>query len=155
MRPPKEAGSSEGYLWELKVALQKCEDILQQLGMTQYKRDPALFYRKNYRERGKLDSMIATHADKFIHAGTIGFDDEVIEKLENLFQMKTRAWNIMYTGFRIGQNTHTLEITIDQEEYVSKIGRLRIGSESRAQIHDKTTSNEETGCGRQSGSSDS
>ena len=35
-----------------------------------------------HNERGKLDGMMETHADEFIHAGTVGFDDEVIEKME-------------------------------------------------------------------------
>ena len=114
MKPPKEVELGKGYLWELEVALyglddaslkfyQKCRDILQQLGMIKSKMDPALFYRQN--EEGKLDSMLVTHVDNFLHAGTERFNKEVVEKLEVIFQMgKTQAWDFKYTVFDMKQN---------------------------------------------------
>lgn len=154
MKPPREAKVQKGYLCQLEVALYglddaslqfylKCKDIFLELGCTQSKLDPALFFKMD--DKGKLEGVLATHVDDFLHAGNKKFQEEVSDKLANIFVMgKTESFKFKYVGFEIEQDEETKEIKMSQEEFAEKVETLTIPPERMLQKSDTLTLNEQT-----------
>ena len=161
MKPPREAGLGKDSLWELEVALYglddaslqfylKCKDIFLNLGLTQSKMDPALFYRLD--EEGQLDGALETHVDDFLHGGSESFTKEITDRLANIFEMgKTESQNFKYVGFKVEQDPESFAITLDQQEYAEKIEMIKISPERALKKGEKTTDEETTEMRRAAG----
>ena len=131
IEPPKEV-KEVGKIWKLVKPLYGLNDAslqfynsvkseLIKLGMKQSKIDPALFFFKQVRNGEEhLDGSIALHVDDFLHAGCEEFDEKVMNKLRLRFKAgKLETGVFKYVGYTIDQKG--TEVTISQEEYVSKV----------------------------------
>ena len=121
LSPPKEI-KRYGFLWKLKRCLYGLNDAARQfyqsvteclgnLGCTQSKLDPALFYKTNC--HGELIGFLACHVDDFLHAGTQDFDNNVMRKLYDRFLVgKVEFSDFRYIGFHVFQDNNS--IILDQ-----------------------------------------
>ena len=128
LKPPKEANLNKSQLWKISKPLYglndasrkfylKVKTILKECGCEQSKYDPALFM---YKVDGKLEGLVGTHVDDFLHAGNRNFDDRVMAVINREFKVgKVEEKNFKYTGFQISQD-HT-SLRVDQFHYVEKI----------------------------------
>ena len=85
--------------------------------------DPSLFYKC---KDGKLEGVLVSHIDDFLHAGTPSFDAEVMIKLCQRFSAGSLLDCIfVYTGYQIHQNEN-FEIIMDQDQYLQSAEPVKI-----------------------------
>ena len=152
VKPPKEAEVANNKLWKLNVALYGLNDaglqffirtkkVLQELGCEQSKMDPALFFKRDH--YGKLEGLICTHVDDFIHGGTKEFKNTVVQGLINTFQMgKTESKKFRYVGFDIEQKGKV--IRIDQSAFAADLKVYDLQPERARQTDEDLTAEEKS-----------
>ena len=128
--PPPEASSSE-TLWKLNKVIYglsdasrmwylKVKEVLEQLGMKMSIYDEALFY---YKEDGHLCGLIALHVDDFLHVGNKRFEETVIYKIKELFEISQEHDQFFnYLGLEIAQTSEG--ITFSQFNYIDQLTPL-------------------------------
>jgi transposase InsO family protein len=126
--PPKEADVPKGKLWKLLHCLyglndaarhfyQSVVETLKNLGCVCSSLDPALFF---FRRNGKLEGIVASHVDDFLHAGSEYFDKIVMSKLRDRFLAgKLEESKFKYIGFEIVQSVDG--IIMDQSSYIQEL----------------------------------
>ena len=93
LKPPIEAGKNK--LWKLKTTVYGSVDAarswymtvkeeLLKTGAEMSKFDEALFI---WRSEGKLHGLIGCHVDDFIYDGSVSFNQQVIEKIKEKFEI--------------------------------------------------------------------
>ena len=79
--------------------------------------DEALFI---WRIDGELHDLIGCHVDDFIYGGFVLFNQQVIDKIKEKFEISREDdWMFKYVGQEVKQ-THS-EITIDQQQYIDDL----------------------------------
>jgi len=113
LTPPKESGLPEGKLWKLRRCLYGLNDAVHQFyssvvdeltttGCKQSRLDSALFYLER---QGVLIGVVGSHIDDFLHAGTMEFDEEVMDRLCSRFLAgRVKANSFKYVEFEVKQN---------------------------------------------------
>ena len=118
-------------MWYLKV-----KEALESLGMKMSIYDEALFYKT---DKGTLIGLIAVHVDDFLHVGNERFENTVVSKIKDIFEISQQHdQSFNYLGLEITQTPGGITftqfnyidqlVTIDGEATVtdikSKIGQL-------------------------------
>ena len=107
--------SDASRMWYLKV-----KEVLEQLGMKMSIYDEALFY---YKEVGNLCGLIAIHVDDFLHVGNKRFEETVIYKIKELFEISQEHDQFFnYLGLEIAQISEG--ITFSQFGYIDQLTPL-------------------------------
>lgn len=126
--PPREANVPDGKIWKLLHCLyglndaarhfyQSVVETLKNLGCNCSSLDPALFF---FRRDGKLEGIVASHVDDFLHAGSEYFDNLVMSKLRDRFLAGKLEESIFkYIGFEIIQMDDG--IILDQSSYINDL----------------------------------
>ena len=134
LKPPKESDTGEGYIWKLRRCLYGLNDAarqfylslaeeLRRLGCNRSAMDPSLFYKC---KDGKLEGVLVSHIDDFLHAGTPSFDAEVMKKICQRFSAGSLLdGTFVYTGYQIHQNEN-FEIIMDQDQYLRSAEPVKI-----------------------------
>ena len=109
IKPPREAGLGKGSLWVLEVALYglyyaslkfyiKCKDIFHNLGLTESKMDPALFYRlgkhDQSEEHWKLMLTIPYMVAPNLSTGMSQTNLPISPRWEKLSQKVSNMWDL-------------------------------------------------------------
>ena len=93
------------------------EEMLK-LGCKQCVIEPSLFYKLS--EEGKLEGLMVSHIDDFLHAGDSVFGEKIMDKFRDRFLAgKMEEDSFSYVGFRIQQNKQG--ILLDQGGYVDSV----------------------------------
>ena len=133
--PPIEAGCDKNVLWKLEKCVYRLNDaarewyltvktLLLKMGCKQVKTDPAAFY---WYLEGMLCGMFLLHVDDFLWGGTKIFEDVVIAKIRNHFQVREQCNNIFrYIGLDIVQNEHG--VTLNQNEYCKSLKSINVSA---------------------------
>ena len=97
------------------------EELLK-LGAEMSKFDEPLFI---WRSEGDLQGLTGCHADDFIYGGFVVFNQQVLDKINEKFEI-SREDDCMfkYVGQEVKQ-TH-IEITIDQKQYIDDLSTIEI-----------------------------
>ena len=97
------------------------EELLK-TGAEMSKFDEALFI---WRSEGKLHGLIGCHVDDFIYGGSVLFNQQVIEKIKEKFEISREDHCMFkYIGQEVKQ-AHS-EITIDQQQYIDDLSTTEI-----------------------------
>ena len=135
LKPPPEFDN--GKLWKLRKTVYGLSDAARQwylrvkdelclLGVNMSSLDPALFSWSKY---GKIQGVICLYVDDFLWAGETCFQNEVVEKLRDLFLVgKTASKSFKYIGLNI-QNMSDGSITVDQFQYIQSVKPVLISRE--------------------------
>ena len=127
LKPPKELKNGKGKLMKLRTALYGLSDAslqwwkklskeIKNLGCTQSKHDPALYFKL---ERDELQGLMTVHVDDFLHTGEEQFYKEVIDPLKKIFKMgEIQEKEFTYVGFEISQSKEG--IIVSQESFVNE-----------------------------------
>ena len=136
LKPPKEANTE--CLWKLKKCIYglcdasrswylKLEQELSNLGMSKCKLDNALFY---WYHSNQLHGIMTVHVDDIYWAGSEIFQEMVIIKLKNVFEIsREKQDSFIYLGLRV--NHFFDKITIDQDAYIQNIKEIEINRERK------------------------
>ena len=153
IKPPRESGVPKGKLWRLKVALyglddaslrfyQKVASTCEELKLTQSKLSPAFFYRLD--EDGKIEGVLGTHVDDFLHGGSDAFEKNVTNKLDSVFQMgKTASKQFKYVGLEVEQ-MDDFSIKVSQEGYAKDIEMVHIDPRRKKEKNEQLTEEEKS-----------
>ena len=140
IRPPKEA-RIDGRVWKLRKCLYGLGDASRQfylsvreemlkLGCEQCEIEPSLFYKLS--EKGKLEGILVSHIDDFLHAGTDVFKEKVMDPIRKRFLAgKVEEKDFSYVGFRIRQSEKG--IVLDQSSYVDNVEMEQLDQERLSQ----------------------
>ena len=94
--------------------------------------DPCLFYKKD--SRGDVYGLIATHVDDFLWAGNVSFKCEVIDKLNEVFDVRSsQKTPFSYSGFEISQTDNC--IRLDLSAYLSGVKEVSVDFLSADKFH--------------------
>ncbi len=127
--PPNEANIQEGHVWKLRTCLYGLSDASRQfylsvcaemkrLGCRQSAIEPSLFYKRDV--NGKLNGILVSHIDDFLHAGDATFDEKVMGPLRDRFLAgKLEEKDFSYVGFQIQQKEDIIKL--DQTDYVETV----------------------------------
>lgn len=127
VKPPPEVNSPE-TMWKLNVCVYGLPDAskawfdkvfkeLQQLHVQSSAFDPAFFW---VHHENKLQGLLCVHVDDFIWGGSQWFKDNVIERLHNVFDIKSDMnCSFEYLGLNIHQDDD-MSISVDQLQYKEK-----------------------------------
>ena len=127
VEPPPER-RKEGFIWKLKKPCYGLDDAsrkwflsfkktLQNLGMTQSKREYCLFL---YHKHEKLEGFLIFHVDDIISAGSENFKG-IMEQLRVKYNFgKVEKGNFTFTGLNISQETCS-DIKLFQKEFINKL----------------------------------
>ena len=119
----------EGKVWKLKKCLYglgdasrqfylSVKEAMQNLGCRQCAIEPSLFYKLS--DDGKLEGILVSHIDDFLHAGTPLFRENVMGPLRKRFLAgRVEGGSFSYVGFKITQNDQG--IFFDQSNYVKGV----------------------------------
>ena len=150
--PPKEARKKD-MVWKLKKCLYGLSDASRQfylsvreemlkLGCKQCVIEPSLFYKLS--EEGKLEGLMVSHIDDFLHAGDSVFWERVMDKFRDRFLAgRVEEDSFSYVGFRIQQNKQG--IILDQGGYVDNVEMEWVDQGRLKQRHSELTAFEMTG----------
>lgn len=124
IKAPKEANCGDGILWRLKKCVYGLTDaarnwfltmktFLLQLGCIQVKTNPSAFY---WLYVGNLEGVFVMHVDDFLWGGTKRFENLIIMKINEKFNVGQQSQNIFkYIGLEVTENNNG--IIIDQNQY--------------------------------------
>ena len=142
IKPP--AGfATVGVLWKLKKCIYGLVDAarhwydrvkseLLDVGCIVSMYDPCLFYKKD--SRGNVYGLIATHVDDFLWAGNASFKCEVIDKLNEVFDVRSsQKTPFTYLGFEISQKDNC--IRLDLSAYLSDVKEVSVDFLSADKFH--------------------
>ena len=94
--------------------------------------DPCLFYKKD--ARGNVYGLIATHVDDFLWAGNASFKCEVIDKLNEVFDVRSsQKTRFTYLSFEISQTDNC--IRLDLSAYLSDVKEVSVDFLSADKFH--------------------
>ena len=148
IKPPRDADVDEGVVWRLKRCLYGLSDASRQfylsvrekmleVGCFQSKVEPTLFYYLG--KEGKLDGILVSHIDDFLHAGSDVFEQKVMVPLRERFEVgKLEEKSFSYVGFQIYQDENG--IILDQNDYVQEMDkklRMEEGERDRESVLDR------------------
>ena len=133
--PPVEF-RKENIVWKLKTCVYGLNDAsrtwylrvreeLMLLGVKPSSYEPSLFY---WHHENNLQGLITIHVDDLCWGGTKLFENNVIEKFKNIFEIgKEMTRSFRYLGLAIEQSTDC--ITVDQNSYSKSIKPIEISKE--------------------------
>ena len=108
-----------------------------EVGCFQSKVEPTLFYYLG--KEGKLDGILVSHIDDFLHAGSDVFEQKVMVPLRERFEVgKLEEKSFSYVGFQIYQDENG--IILDQNDYVQEMDkklRMEEGERDRERVLDR------------------
>ena len=145
LKPPKEAGNTEGKLWKLNKAVYGLNDasrvwyftvrnFLLNLGCTQVRSEPAMFY---WYKGNKFCGIFVMHVDDFLWGGSIEFESSVIEEIKKEFKIGSQeAGAFKYVGLDIQQTNDG--IVLGQSSYLETVENIPI---ERGKYEDSDTVN--------------
>ena len=131
LKPPVEAGNEK--LWKLQTTVYglndavriwylRVEEELIKVKAVVSKCDEAVFF---WRVSGKLHGILACHVDDFTFDGSDLFEDKVITKLKEKFQIsQEKSQAFKYFGLEVKQTDE--EINIQQKKYISELSTIAI-----------------------------
>lgn len=140
VKPPKEFRTDENMVWRLKKPVYGLKDgarawfltvkkELLDYGCTQLQLDNSVYV---YHSDGKLAGFLVVHVDDFLAAGNAEFEEKVLRRLAEKFQIGTeKEGEFTYVGWNIKQNSHC--ITVDQIDYQKSIIPIEISTARKNQ----------------------
>lgn len=146
---PPAIEKKEGIIWKLKKVVyglsdasrnwyqSVCEKMIG-LGCKKSKYDPTLFF---YCSENGLEGIFLSHVDDFIHAGTKLFEERVLHKIKESFQIgKIERYSFKYIGWNIKSSSeHT---TVDQADFIEKLEEIPITVKRASNKHDSLNKQE-------------
>ena len=142
--PPQEIESRPNILWKLNKTIYglndasrkwylKVKETLENLGVTMSIYDEALFY---YKEEGKLDGLIGTHVDDFLYVGSNNFEEKVIDKVREVFEIsKESSQSFNHLGLEIGESSSY--ISFSQSQYIDELTAIQNENVTETEIKSK------------------
>ena len=134
LKPPSDV-CEKNYVWKLKRCIYGLNDAprawysklrseIIKLGGKVSRYDPALYMWYNMNQ---LSGILVTHVDDFLYCGTDQFLENVIAKQKKIFKISTQAsTSFKYLGLNVIQDEETMEITIDQHDYIEQLNPAQI-----------------------------
>ena len=131
--PPEEANCDKTMLWKLEKCVYGLNDaarkwyltvktFLLKMNCIQLKTDPAAFY---YYHNGKLSGIFLMHVDDFLWGGTEWFENTIVAKIRNHFQIREQNCNVFkYIGMSIEQYENG--VIVHQNEYCKTLQAIQI-----------------------------
>ena len=144
IRPPVEAKTND-ILWKLNKCVYGLVDaslfwykrvcqVMTETGAQISKVDPAVFYWPG--RDGEVIGVLACHVDDFIWGGTEYFENEIIQKIRNLFLIgKEEKEDFSYIGIDVTKCDDSMYL--DQNKYIQNIQPIQIAT---ARVYDKDAS---------------
>lgn len=114
-------------------------DCMLKLGCAQCTLEPSLYYK--FAPNGELMGVMVCHIDDFLHAGTLQFDEQVMDPLRRRFIAgRIVDTDFPYIGFQISQSNDG--IWLDQDHYVHSVEVDHIAVSRSTEKKAALTSNE-------------
>ena len=132
LEPPKEF-KKEGMIWQLNQCVyglneasrrwySKVRHEMEELGASIPKVDPALFV---WKRDGVLLGILSSHVDDFLFCGNVWFENSVINKLKNTFEISNEEENVFcYLGLNLSHDKEGYYM--DQINYVHNLKPIEI-----------------------------
>ena len=152
LRPPKEADDT-GSLWRLKKCLYGLSDasrqfylsinteLIDKLGCEKSEIDPSLFFRRD--KAGNVCGILVSHIDDFLHCGTAGFQEHVVDKLTKRFIAgKQENKDFLYVGYQVIESDDGIKL--NQTEYIQSIDTHQVPDARSARKTDSLSTTEKT-----------
>ena len=159
--PPPEANEKDIY-WKLNTCVYglsdaarmwflKVKDQLHNLDIEISQYDSALFYQHDTSGRG-LSGIIGIHVDDIIWGGTEHFQQNVIRKIQDIFNVgKLEIGCFTYLGLNINQ-ADDFSISVDQNDYTAQLKTIPLSNQRSQRRNDEVNENEfdqyRSGCGQ-------
>ena len=130
VEPPPQR-QKQGMVWRLRKPCYGLDDAsrkwffsfrktMQELGMTQSKRESCLFY---YHKDNKFHGELLVHVDDILSAGSDEFKDIVTKLREKYNFGRVEQGNFVYTGLNIEQDEN-MDILVHQNNFVEKLATV-------------------------------
>jgi len=95
--------------------------------------DEALFY---YKEEEKLDGLIGTHVDDFLYVGSNNFEEKVIDKVREVFEIsKESSQSFNHLGLEICESSSY--ISFSQSQYIDELTAIQNENVTETEIKSK------------------
>lgn len=149
LKPPPEYFN--GTLWKLKKTVYglcdaarawylRVKEELLAMSAQMCSLDQSLF---SWYNCGVLEGIICVHVDDFLWAGTLAFEEAIINKLSDMFTIGSSASSsFKYVGLNIESNNEG--ITMDQFQYASSLTPINISNQRRVLKSGELSSSEKS-----------